>query len=308
MTEKVQTQPKRVTRQGLMHLGVVYLVWSSTYLAIRIAVMDGGGFPPFTLGFMRAALAAPILMLWAWLKKGNIKPTKRDLIIMAISGVLLWNGGNGLVMIAEQRADSGLAALLVAAMPIWSAVIEFILDKKLPSPIIIGSLLIGFVGVGVLGYPVLSGGVQADTLAIIALLAAPISWALGSILQARNPVSVSPRANASYQMIFGAIGFLILIFIMKEPFPTPTNEAWLAFFYLTIVGSIITYASYVIILQVLPTKLVMTYSYVNPVLAVILGWWILDEPITGWTFAGAALVLLGVTGVFRERTKINRTQ
>lgn len=307
MTEKVEPATKKVTRSGLMHLGIVYLVWSSTYLAIRIAVMDGGGFPPFTLGFMRAATAAPVLFLWAWLKKENIKPTKRDLIIMAISGVLLWNGGNGLVMLAEQRADSGLAALMVATMPIWSAVIEFILDRKLPSLMIIGSLLIGFIGVGVLGYPALSGGVEADLVALLALLVAPISWAIGSILQARNPVSVSSRANAAYQMLFGAIGFLILIFAMKEPLPNPSPDAWLAFIYLVVVGSIITYTSYIIILQVLPTKLVMTYSYVNPVLAVILGWWILGEQITIWTFAGAALVLLGVAGVFRERTKIKTT-
>jgi drug/metabolite transporter (DMT)-like permease len=269
--------------------------------------MDGGGFPPFTLGFMRAATAAPVLFLWAWLKKEKIKPTKRDLIIMAVSGVLLWNGGNGLVMIAEQRADSGLAALMVATMPIWSAAIEFILDRKLPSPIIITSLLIGFVGVGVLGYPALRGGVEADLVSILALLAASISWAIGSILQARNPVSVSPRANAAYQMMFGAIGFLILIFVMKEPLPNPTTDAWLAFIYLVVIGSIITYTSYIIILQVLPTKLVMTYSYVNPVLAVVLGWWILGEQITIWTFAGAALVLIGVAGVFKERTKLKNT-
>jgi len=303
MAEKTETSEKKVTRTGLMHLGVVYLVWSSTYLAIRIAVMDGAGFPPFTMGFMRTIIAAPILLAWAWLKKESIKPTKRDLFIMAISGILLWNGGNGLVTLAEQRADSGLTALMVAAMPIWSAVIEFILDRKLPSSLIIGSLLIWVVGVGVLGYPALSSGVDADLMSILALLAAPICWSAGSVLQARNPVSVSPRANAGYQMVFGSIGFIILIFLMKEPLPTPTRDAWLAFFYLVFIGSVLTYTSYVTILQLLPTKLVMTYSYVNPVLAVILGWWILNEQITVWTFAGAALVLLGVAGVFRARSK-----
>jgi drug/metabolite transporter (DMT)-like permease len=303
MAEKLEAPQKKVTKQGLIHLGIVYLVWSSTYLAIRIAVMDGAGFPPFTLGFMRTILAGSILMLWAWIRKEKIKPNKRDVWIMAVSGILLWNGGNGLVTIAEQRADSGLAALLVAAMPIWVLIIEFILDRKLPSPIIIGSLLVGFAGVAILSYPTLKAGGQADMLALIALLIAPLCWGAGSVLQARNPVSVSPRANAAYQMLFGSIGFLILIFIMKEPLPTPSRDAWLAFFYLVAFGSILTYTSYVTILQILPTKLVMTYSYVNPVLAVVLGWWILNEPISGWTFAGAVLVLLGVAGVFRERTK-----
>ena len=302
MPEITQTK-KEVTKQGLMHLGVVYLVWSSTYLAIRIAVMDGGGFLPFSLGFLRTAVAGPILLLWAWLKKENIKPTKKDLLIMAVSGMLLWNGGNGLVTIAEQRADSGLAALFVATMPIWVAIIEFIIDRKLPTSITIGSLLIGFAGVAVLGYPALRSGVEADMFAIVALLLAPICWGLGSVLQARNPVSVSPRANAAYQMFFGAIGFVILVFVMKEPLPTPTRDAWLSFAYLVVFGSIITYTSYVTILQILPTKLVMTYSYVNPVLAVVLGWWILSEEVSVWTFAGAALVLVGVAGVFRERIK-----
>ena len=194
-------------------------------------------------------------------------------------------------------------ALMVAAMPIWSAVIEFILDRKLPSAIIIGSLLIGFVGVGVLGYPALSSGIDADLMSILALLAAPICWSAGSVLQARNPVSVSPRANAGYQMVFGSIGFIILVLLTKEPLPTPTRDAWLAFFYLVFIGSVLTYTSYVTILQILPTKLAMTYSYVNPVLAVVLGWWILNEQITIWTFAGAVLVLLGVAGVFRDRAK-----
>ncbi len=303
MTIKTQTPTKKVTKQGLMHLGIVYLVWSSTYLAIRIAVREGAGFPPFTLGLMRTLVAGPILLLWAWAKKEKIKPNKQELMIMAVSGILLWNGGNGLVTIAEQNVDSGLTAMLVAMMPIWSMMIEFIIDRKLPSALIVGSLFIGFVGVVVLSYPTIQGGVEADLFSLFALLIAPICWSLGSVLQARNPVSVSPRANAAYQMFFGSIGFLILIFVTNEPLPTPTRDAWLAFIYLVSFGSILTYTSYVIILQILPTKLVMTYSYVNPVLAVVLGWWILDEPVTAWTFAGAALVLLGVAGVFRERIK-----
>lgn len=303
MTEKTISPEKKVTKQGLMHLGVIYLVWSSTYLAIRITVMDGGGFPPLTMGFMRTALAGPILLLWAWLRKENIKANKRDLLIMAISGILLWNGGNGLITIAEQRADSGLAALFVATVPIWASIIEFILDRKLPSSMIIGSLIVGFVGVGVLGYPTLRNGVDADMFSLIALIAGPICWSIGSVLQARNPVSVSPRANAGYQTLFGSIGFLILMLLMKEPLPSPSNNAWIAFFYLVIIGSVLAYSSYVTVLQLLPTKLVVTYSYVNPVLAVILGWWILNESITVWTYVGAALVLLGVAGVFRERSK-----
>jgi drug/metabolite transporter (DMT)-like permease len=102
-------------------------------------------------------------------------------------------------------------------------------------------------------------------------------------------------------MIFGAIGFAAVILLVKEPLPTPTTEAWLAWLYLLVFGSLFAFTSYVIALRLLPTRIVMTYAYVNPVLAVVLGWIVLGEQITWWTVAGTALVLLGVAGVFRER-------
>jgi drug/metabolite transporter (DMT)-like permease len=137
----------------------------------------------------------------------------------------------------------------------------------------------------------------------VALFGAEFTWALGSIFQARRPVDVTPRVSSAYQMLFGAIGFVLLILATNEPAPTPTAEAWWAWIYLTVAGSLFAFTSYVIALRRLPTGIVMTYAYVNPVLAVLLGYFILGEEITAWTIGGSALVLLGVAGVFRARLK-----
>src|SRR3990172_4798148 len=189
-------QPQRLDPVGLANLFVVYLVWSSTYLAIRIAVREGAGFPPFTMGFMRAALGGAILLLWSRLRKHPIRLTKQEAVILAASGMLLWLGGNGLVTFAEQRAESGLAALLVSASPIWAAAIEAIIDRKLPSIRLVLALFVGFAGITVLTTPALMTGIRADTIAILALLVAPVTWASGSVLQARRPVKLSPRVSS----------------------------------------------------------------------------------------------------------------
>jgi drug/metabolite transporter (DMT)-like permease len=303
-TQTVQTE-KSVTSTGLLHLSVVYVVWSSTYLAIRIAVREGSGFPPFTMGLMRVIVAGLLLLAWARLRKRRVLPTGRELLLLAGSGVLLWTGGNGLVMYAEQYADSGLAALLVASLPIWGAVTEAVLDRRLPSPALAISLLVGFVGIGVLVAPSLLQGVQADFFSALALVAGAISWCFGTILQARRPVALGPTVSSAYQMLTGGVGFLVLIFLTNEPLPTPNADAWWAYGYLVVFGTL-AFISFVTALQLLPINVVFTYAYVNPVLAVVLGWLILGEAITWWTVAGSALVLLGVAGVFRERRKIRK--
>jgi drug/metabolite transporter (DMT)-like permease len=292
---------KSITSTSLFHLIVVYIVWGSTYLAIRVAVREGSGFPPFTMGVSRAWVAGGILLLWAWLRKGRIKPTRTEWGTLIGSGLLLWTAANGLVMWAEVRADSSLTALLVASMPIWAAIIEAIIDRVMPSPLLIFSLLGGFAGIGLLAAPNLTSGVRADLLSTIALIIAPLCWSLGSVLQARRPVTLSPQANSAYQMLVGGVGFFVLTNLMNEPLPAPNREAWLAWGYLVVFGSLLAYTSFVTVLGMLPINIVMTYAYVNPVIAVILGYLILREEITAWTIAGTVFVLLGVAGVFRDR-------
>jgi len=291
---------------GLVHLFVVYVVWGSTYLAIRVAVREGAGFPPFTLGASRVVIAGIVLLVWSMARGQRIKPTRQELIVLGVSGLLLWTGGNGLVIWAEQRIHSAYAALLVSSTPIWAAVIESLIDKRIPSWFLIVALIVGFCGAGLLSVPILMQGTTADTLSVFALLFASLSWSLGSIYQNRHPVKLGARTSSAFQQLAGSIGFIILVFVNSEPLPHPRPEAWWAWGYLVVFGSILAFTSFVMALRLLPTGIVFTYAYVNPLIAVLLGWLILREPITGWTIGGAALILLGVAGVFRDRISRQR--
>jgi len=287
--------------RGLLHLLIVYIVWGSTYLAIRIAVREGAGFPAFVMAGSRVFIAALILFAWARLARRALKPTRRDWWVFASSGVLLWLGGNGLVSWAEQRADSAYAALLVASLPIWTTILDSFIDRRPPSFRLIGSLLIGISGIAVLNAPVLMHGTHADVVAAAALLGAVFSWGIGSVIQKRNPVSLSAEASSAYQLMFGSVCLLAASALIGEPRPTPTPDALWAWGYLILFGSVIAFTSFVKALQMLPTHVVTTYAYVNPVIAVILGWLILDEPVTLWMLGGSALVILGVAGIFHDQ-------
>lgn len=298
--------PQSVTWAGLLHLLVVYLVWGSTYLAIRVAVREGAGFPPFTLGASRVIIAGIVLLAWGIARRQRIRPTREELVVLLVSGILLWTFGNGLVIWAEQRIHSAYAALLVSSTPIWAAVIESLIDKRIPSWLLIVSLVVGFCGAGLLSVPILLGGTTADTFSVIALLLASFSWSLGSIYQNRHPVKLGARTSSAFQQLAGSIGFIVLIFLTAEPLPNPRPEAWWAWGYLVVFGSILAFTSFVMALRLLPTGIVFTYAYVNPLIAVVLGWLILAEPITAWTIGGASLILFGVAGVFHDRVNRRR--
>ena len=296
-------EKKKVTPAGLINLFIVYFVWGSTYLAIRIGIRSGSGFQPFWFGGLRVMVAGAILLLFAVIRGKDIRPNKMDLKVLIASGFLLWIGGNGLVVLAEQRIDSGIAALIVSSTPIWVALFESILDKRVPSLLLIGSLVVGFGGIIILSFPLLTSGVRADILSILAVLLASFSWSSGLVLQTRQPVSLSRGVSSAYQQLFGGVFFALIALLVREPLPTPTTEAWLAWGYLVLFGSILAFTAFVSALQSLPTSLVTTYAYVNPVIAVLLGWLILREPVTPWTIFGGLFVLVGVTGIFRVNNK-----
>jgi drug/metabolite transporter (DMT)-like permease len=291
----------RLPVRGLAHLAVVYGVWGSTYLAIRLAVREGAGFPPFALGWTRVLAAGAVLLAWAALRRARVRLTRAELVTLAVAGLLMWPGANGLVNWAEQRADSSHAALLVGALPIWTAVIEAFLDRRRPSWRLVASLLIGFGGLALLTAPRLIDAGRADVLAVLALIVAPITWAIGSILQLRRPVGVSPLVSAAYLHLFGCGGFLLLSLLAREPLPRPSLTAWGAWGYLVVAGSIGAFTSFVRVLHLLPTSVAMTYAYVNPLIAVVLGWILLREPISPPILGGMALILVGVWGVFQEK-------
>lgn len=301
MTETTETKTDTFSFVTFLPVLVVYLVWGSTYLAIRFGVREGSGFPPFSLGAARYLTAGLLMLGWSALRKKRLKPNRQEWVTLILSGLLLMVGGNGMVNWAEQRAESSLAALLVAAVPIWTILVESVIDRKKPSLALVGPVVIGFAGVGLLAAPTLLEGVSAEILSVMALLFAGFSWSLGSILQSRRPVGLDSMVSSTYQMLAGGVGFILMALLNKEPFPQPTSEAWLAWAYLVVFGSVLAFTAYVTALKTLPINVVMTYTYVNPVIAVLLGWLILDEQVTWWTVGGMAFVLLGVAGVFRQR-------
>ena len=302
MTSRTTSTAQTTSRwYGILNLLIVYIVWGSTYLAIRVGVREGSGFPPFYLAGTRVLVAGIILIGLAWLQKKPIRLTKRELGLLAISGVMLWLGGNGLVVYAEQHVDSNLAALIIGSTPLGVALMEFIIDRRPPSTLMVVSLLIGFGGVGLLSIPSLRSGVSADALSVILILCASMLWGGGSLLQSRKPVKVEPEVSSAVQHLTGAVALFSMALITGEPLPHPVQEALFAWGYLVIFGSVVAFTAFVRALQMLPTNLVMTYAYVNPVIAVLLGWLILGEEITPWTLGGMALILIGVAGVFRAR-------
>lgn len=292
----------RLSTTGLLNLFVVYAVWSATYLAIRVAVSPGG-FPPFAMGAGRMAAAGLILVAFSLATRIRLRASFRELAIMAITGTLLWVGCNGLVMWAEQYANSGFTALMTTSTPIWTAFLDAVWSRRVPPLLLACSLLIGFCGLGVLLAPSLAHGQGVELASGIAILAAAVCWSLGSLIQTRYPVGLAAPAVSGYQHLFATLGFLALTLCFGEPFPRPSLTALAAWFYLTVFGSVFAFTSFITALRLLPLNIAMTYAYVNPLLALVLGWLILGEQITPWTLVGAILVVLGVVGVFRSQQR-----
>ncbi|MDP6033281.1 MAG: EamA family transporter [Candidatus Marinimicrobia bacterium] len=296
----------KLNLSGLMHLLIVYIVWGSTYLGIRVAVQEGSGFPPMIMSATRVFAGSLILVALArFIQKQSLRLTKEEWVVLSVSGLALWWGGNGLVAIAEMTVPSGYAALIIACTPIWVAVIESVLDKKRPSVFLVISLLIGVAGIAVLNWPAIVAGNLNDLKGLFLLIIAGLSWGAGSIYQKRGNIHTAPEISSAVQQFTGGIALLITSFIISEPTMNPVPSAWWAWGYLIIFGSVIAFTSFVKALKLLPPNVVFTYAFVNPVVAVILGFFILGEPITPWTFAGATLVIIGVVGVFKEQKNGN---
>ncbi|GIW24469.1 EamA family transporter [Meiothermus sp.] len=290
-----------LSRVGLLHLLVVYLVWSSTYLAFKIGLLSG--FEPFWMGATRFIPAALLLLLYARWRGWSLRLDGVMGKKLAISGGLLWLGGNGLILLATQYVPSGYVALMIATAPIWAATLEGWLDRKRPPGLLILGLLVGLLGILALNVPKLSAGVPTNLLAFVLLLISPLMWAAGTIYTQRQISSLQPEVVSGYQQLFGGLGFLVLSWVMGEQWHSPTLWGWVSNLYLIVFGSLVAYTSYILAVRLLPLSLVTTYAYVNPVIALLLGWAFLQEPLGVWTWIGALLVLLGVGLVFRSRMR-----
>ena len=288
----------------------ICIVWGTTYLAIRIGVSE---LPPMLFAGFRW-LVAGLLMTILLNLRGYVLPKLNDLKHLAIVGILLIGIANGLVVVAEQWLPSGLTALILSSLPFWVVGLESLLPKgpKI-NWLIISGLFLGTSGVVLIFAKDLNVAIELNTfLGGLCLLGAVVSWSVGSIYWKYKPTNVRPLMGASVQMLIAGILQTILGFILGEQSSfTLTQNGFLALSYLILFGSILGYASYIYSVTNLPLSLVSTYAYINPVIAIILGWYFLDEPLTVTVFIAAGLILIGVALVKRGGTlairKLNQT-
>ncbi|MFJ9839412.1 EamA family transporter [Kitasatospora sp. NPDC101155] len=292
------TPAKRTARLGgavWLALGVVYVVWGSTYLAIRIAVET---MPSFLSAAARFLTAGLLLVGYLLVRQGpaGLRVSGRQLASAALVGVLLLTGGNGLVVLGETSVPSGLAALLVAAVPLWMVVLTAFGGGERPKRAELVGVLLGLVGLGVLSAPAIGGSVEP--LGVILIICATLTWATGSFASKKIPMPGNVLAASAYQMLAGGFCDLLIGLVRGEQrgfdLSAVSGRSWLALVYLVLFGSLLAFTAYAWLLRSAPLTLVATYAYVNPVVAVLLGWLVLAEPLTGPTLAGGAIVVAGV--------------
>ncbi|WP_245899665.1 EamA family transporter [Nonomuraea indica] len=272
-------------------LAVVYVVWGSTYLGIAVAVES---IPPLLSGAMRFVVAGLLLGGVVLARSGvaAFRMTRRQFLGAAVVGVLLLTFGNGMVAVSEQYISTGLAALLVASVPLWLVVFRIVVRDR-PKSLTLAGVLVGFAGVAALSL----GGAQAgSTFGIVVILFGSLSWSVGSFLSSRIAMPANPFAASTVEMLVGGVGLSLLGTGVGErvDLQAITGRSWAALAYLVVVGSLIGFTAFSWLLGHAPISLISTYAYVNPVVAVILGALVLSEQVTTQILVGGLVILAGV--------------
>lgn len=273
----------------------VYIVWGSTYLAIRVTVRT---IPPLMSASIRFLLAGTLLYLWS-VRRGDRqgdRPRRAHWRSATIIGAAMLFGGNGLVSLAEQTVPSSLAALLLASIPLWMVVVRRFVLREHSGWLEVAGLVLGFGGIVLLVDPF--GGGSADPLGVGLLLLAALSWACGSLFARRAPLPNRPLVGTGMEMIAGGLVCLLVSAATGEfadlDLARISVPSVVGLGYLIVFGSWVGFAAYVWLLRAARTSLVSTYAYVNPVVAVFLGWAILGEAITVRTLVAGGIVLAAV--------------
>jgi len=282
----------------------VYVIWGSTYLAIRFALET---MPPFGMAGVRFLIAGGLLYGWMrW--RGAPRPQWIEWRSAAIVGVLLLVGGNGGVVWAELSVPSGIAALIVSSVPLFMVALDWLLGARPPRAVIVG-LALGFTGVVLLVGPSnlssgFSGSVPFHLPGVLALLAASLSWSIGSLYSKRSPWPKAPLVGISMQMLAGGAGLMVLALARGETLDLAALSARSlgSLAYLIFFGALIGFSAYVWLLGVVSTAKAATYAFVNPAVAVVLGWWLAGEPLTARTLIAAAVIIAGVVLITTARS------
>ena len=277
-------------------LVVLYVVWGSTYLAMRFAIAT---IPPFWMAGTRHFVAGALL--FGFVKLRGIRwPSWREWGAAAGIGVLLLTLGNGGVVWAEQYVDSGVTALIVAFVAIWMVLIDWLLPSgRRPRRGVFVGLALGLGGVGLLVGPAHMGGDQrVSVVGTVVLVVASFAWALGSILSRRLPLPPEPLLATAMEMLCGGAMLFVLGGLAGESrhfyLHAVTPQSFLALGYLVVMGSLVGFTAYIWLLGAARPAQVATYAYVNPLVAVVLGWWLAGEPMGPRTVLAAVVILSGV--------------
>ena len=277
----------------------VYIAWGSTYVAIR--VMDET-VPPLIGGGIRFVCAGLAMYLFiGWRRGGAPRVAPREFGSVAIVGILLLVGGNGLVTVAERHVPAGLTSLVIASVPLWLLLLRW-LSRERPARATLAGVGVGFVGVALLVFRGGPGqGVSIPHLLIV--LGAAASWAIGSWASARLPMPDDVSTSTAIEMLAGGVVLVVLGPLVGEHWSTVAShasfESLAAIAYLAVFGSIVAFTAYVWLLQHAPISRVATYAYVNPVVAVVLAAILLGERITPTTIIGGAVIIASVAVVIR---------
>jgi drug/metabolite transporter (DMT)-like permease len=284
-------------------LAIVYVVWGSTYLGIKIAIDT---LPPMLMAGARFLVAGGLLWLWCVARnRGRTdveRPTWRQWRAATIAGTLMLVGGNGAVTWAELRIDSGIAALLVATVPLWMALLAWLWQGERLRPTAITGLVTGFAGVALLLRP---DGHGTDLWGSLLVVAGAFCWAAGSLYVRRAPMPADALRGTAMQMLAGAGVFTVIGVAIGEPAQVDLGAvsaaSALALAYLVVFGSLVAFTAYTWLLRNAAPSTVSTYAYVNPAVAVLLGALILAEPITSAMLGSAALIVVGVALIVTGR-------
>lgn len=274
----------------------VYVVWGSTYLAIAYAITT---LPPFLMAGTRFLVAGALLYAWT-AARGAARPSAAQWKAAAVVGGCLLLGGNGAVVWAEQYVPSGVAALLVATLPVWMVLLEWLgPDRRRPTMRVALGVFVGIAGVVVLVGPgAIRGQGNVDVLGSGALIFGSLAWAAGSLYSRRAPTPATPQLGTAMQMLAGGLMLTVAGLAVGEgraldlAAVSPASVGGLL--YLITFGSLIGFSAYVWLLRVEPTSRVSTYAYVNPVVAVALGWLVAGEALTRQTLVAAAIIVAAV--------------
>jgi drug/metabolite transporter (DMT)-like permease len=289
--------------QLIAAFAAVYVIWGSTYLAIRFAIQT---LPPFLMAGTRFVIAGAMLFAWARLR-GAPRPTARQWLGAAVVGLLLLGTGNGAVVWAEQRVVSSVVALLLAVTPIWTALLDWLRPGGArPGRGEIAGLVLGFAGIVLLiGPGNLASGTSIDLLGAVVVLLASLSWAAGTIYARYAKLPNSPLLSTGMEQLAGG-AFLLIASVLagdwgRVRFDAISTSSITAYLYLVFVGSLIAFSAYVWLIKHAPPSRVATYAYVNPVIAVFLGWALASEPLTAQTLIATAVIVAAVALIITNK-------